>query len=96
MENWMIRDKNRGMFVVHEAGKRWVLVQEDPGVRVDEGFLRLSDQEETMQALWREFCDTIAIRERENPRCQRTHLPLRFRPNMTEFAGECGIDNFAK
>ena len=96
MENWMIRDKNRGMFVVHEAGKRWVLVQEDPGVRGDEGFLRLSDQEETMQALWREFCDTIAIRERENPRCQRTHLPLRFRPNMTEFAGECGIDNFAK
>ena len=88
LENWMIRDKNRSMFVVHEAGKRWVLVQEeDPEGRMDEQLLHLSGQEEKMQALWREFCDTIAIKERLNPKCQRTHLPLRYRPDMTEFAG---------
>lgn len=88
LENWMIRDKKRSMFVVHEAGKRWVLVQEeDPEGRMDEQLLHLSGQEEKMQALWREFCDTIAIKERLNPKCQRTHLPLRYRPDMTEFAG---------
>lgn len=88
LENWMIRDKNRSMFVVHEAGKRWVLVQEeDPEGRMDEQLLHLSGQEEKMQALWREFCDTIAIKERLNPKRQRTHLPLRYRPDMTEFAG---------
>lgn len=86
MENWMIRDTSRSMFVVHEAGKQWVLVQEkESDGKLDERFLRFSDQEEKMQELWRKFCHTIAIRERENPKCQRTHLPLRYRPNMTEF-----------
>lgn len=82
----MIRDKNRDMFVVHESGRRWVLVQEeDMEGRLDARLSRLSDQEEEMQKLWREFCNTISIKERENPKCQRTHLPLRYRPNMTEF-----------
>lgn len=86
LENWMIRDKNRDMFVVHESGRRWVLVQEeDMEGRLDARLSRLSDQEEEMQKLWREFCNTISIKERENPKCQRTHLPLRYRPNMTEF-----------
>ena len=86
LENWMIRDKNRDMFVVHESGRRWVLVQEeDMEGRLDARLSRLSDQEEEMQKLWREFCNTISIKERENPKCQRTQLPLRYRPNMTEF-----------
>ena len=38
-----------------------------------------------MQKLWRGFCDTIAIKERLNPKCQRTNLPLRYRSDMTEF-----------
>ena len=38
--------------------------------------------------LWKTFFDTIAIRERTNPRCQRTHVPLRYRGTMTEFQEE--------
>ncbi len=37
--------------------------------------------------LWKRFFDTVAIRERENPRCQNTHLPKRYRGMMTEFQG---------
>ena len=41
--------------------------------------------EEEYQALWRTFHETAAIPERANALCQRTHLPLRYRPYMTEF-----------
>ena len=36
----------------------------------------------------RRFYDTIAIRERENPRCRMTHMPKRYWGTMTEFQGE--------
>ena len=45
----------------------------------------ISAEEQCLQSLWRQFYDTIAIKERYNPRCQRTHMPLRYRDNMTEF-----------
>ena len=38
--------------------------------------------------LWRRFYDTIAIRERENPRLRMTHMPKRFWGTMTEFQRE--------
>ena len=38
--------------------------------------------------LWRGFFDTIAIRERENLKLQRSNLPKRYRGTMTEFQGE--------
>lgn len=38
--------------------------------------------------LWKTFFDTISIRERTNPRCQRTHMPLRYRSTLTEFQPE--------
>ena len=37
------------------------------------------------EALWKAFFHSISIRERENYVCQRSHLPLRYRPYMTEF-----------
>ena len=35
--------------------------------------------------LWKKFYDTIAIKERYNPRCQNTQMPKRYRGTMTEF-----------
>lgn len=46
------------------------------------------EAEAAYRRLWKRFYDTIAIRERENPRCQRTNLPLRYRSTMTEFQSE--------
>ncbi len=43
------------------------------------------EEEAAYRRLWKRFYDTIAIRERENPRCQKTNLPLRYRSTMTEF-----------
>ena len=86
MENWMIHDKMHHTFAVHEARKQWVLVQEDEADEGDEQrFHHVSEKEAEYDKLWKSFCATIAIKERRNPQCQRGHLPLRYRPNMTEF-----------
>lgn len=85
-ENWMIHDKTHQMFVIHEAGKKWVLVwdhetSEDRNAYFDD----VSDEELRYSKMWKQFCKTIAIESRTNPRCQMQHLPLRYRPNMAEF-----------
>lgn len=84
LENWMIHDKTHNMFVVHEAGKKWVLLWDELWNDIDEN-LQFSEKEMEYERLWKGFCHTIAIESRENPRCQLQHLPLRFRPNMVEF-----------
>lgn len=43
------------------------------------------EEELCFRALWKRFYETVAIRERENPRCQNTFLPKRYRGTMTEF-----------
>lgn len=48
-------------------------------------FGNFSEAEREYAVLWKSFCNTIAIPERKNPVCQRGHLPLRYRPDMTEF-----------
>ena len=46
------------------------------------------EAEARYRLLWKRFYDTIAIRERENPRCRMTHMPKRYWGTMTEFQGE--------
>jgi len=37
------------------------------------------------RAMWRKFYETITIKERNNPKLRRNHLPKRFWDDMTEF-----------
>lgn len=43
------------------------------------------EREAEYRLLWKRFYDTIAIPERENPRCRQTHMPKRYWGVMTEF-----------
>lgn len=90
LENWMIHDKTHRSFAVHETRKKWVLVQEAYGEakrqEYEEKFKKMSEKETEYEALFKSFCKTIAIKERENPVCQRGHLPLWYRPDMVEFS----------
>lgn len=83
MENFVIYDANRRFFGVHPAGGQWYLLQGD-GAEEISGFKR-SAEEAVYQELFRQFCRTIAIKERINPTLQRNMLPLRFREYMVEF-----------
>ena len=44
-----------------------------------------AEDETEIQALWREFYDTIAIKERRNEKCRMTMMPKRYWRCMTEF-----------
>ena len=44
----------------------------------------VSEEERTYRSLWRNYYQTIAIKERYNPVCRRGHMPERYWYNMTE------------
>lgn len=81
-DNFVIYDENTQVFGLHAGFKKWYLLE---GADFDEESLVFSDVEEEYRNLFKRFCDSIAIEARLNPKLQMNMLPLRFRPNMTEF-----------
>lgn len=82
-ENWILYDCNRKKAAVHQAGEGWIMVQADSAGWQKR--LQKATDENEYEVLWKAFCESVAIKERSNPRCQMNMLPLRFRPYMTEF-----------
>ncbi len=83
-ENWIIYDEGRKKGIVHKADEGWMVVRTGDDAWKEQ-LVRGTDQEKFAD-LWRTFHKSIAIEERRNYVCQRGHLPLRFRPYMTEFS----------
>ena len=83
-ENFMIKDKGRNLYVVHETGKGIVFHQEEEqGIKVTSDMY--TQEEIEIQNLFKIFHKTIAIQERTNLNLQRQLMPLRFRENMIEW-----------
>lgn len=82
VENFVIYDDKRNFFGVHPQRGQWYLLSGD---EMEEPPLTLSEKEMQYQELFRHFCRTIAIRERQNLDLQMNMLPLRFREYMIEF-----------
>ena len=82
-ENWAIFDATWGDVVVHRADGPWVLVR--PEGNEWERMLQESGEEDRFQGLWQTFFRQIAIEQRENPKCQQNHMPLRYRKHAVEF-----------
>lgn len=81
-ENWAIYDEAREKVLVHPKGSRYFIrtgIQEAPYLR--EGLTEAGQYE----SLWKAFCTSISIEERRNHHLQQQFVPLKFRPNMTEF-----------
>ncbi len=82
-ERFMIYDADRKIAAVHLPETPWMLVQVP---EADQSRLReVTDYGDQYRDLWITFFDSIAIKERENYKLQRSNLPLRFRADMTEF-----------
>lgn len=82
-EDWILYDEKRKTAAVHSRDGRWAItddVSKDLIVRLEE----MAEDDEFIE-LWKTFFEKIAVKERENPRCQRNFLPLRYRGYMTEF-----------
>ena len=85
-------------FIIHDErrhkalfayNRRWHIAD---FTEADAAGIRLSESEEEYRALWRRYFETISIKERTNPRCQRTLMPGRYWKNLTE-VNNVGIRN---
>jgi probable DNA metabolism protein len=82
-ERFMIYDENRKVASFHIPGYPWILAEVP---EIDQSGMEIfSFREDEYRDLWKAFYDHIAIKERINPKLQRSNLPIRFRGDMTEF-----------
>ena len=78
-EKWVLHDVGRTKAAVFN-GAEWLITEAPEGVaKISE-----SDNEDEYQELWTVFHNTIAIKERTNPKLQRQMKPKKFWKHMTE------------
>lgn len=83
LEDWMIYDRTHKMFLVHPKNKHWFLVVDEE--LNEEVLKKVSVKEAVYVNLWKNFFESIAIKERTSYERQRQHLPIHYRKHMTEF-----------
>lgn len=85
------RCKNENFFLYDRTHKEALLYWHGAAsiVPIEQFHMAAPDETEAaFRRLWKQFYETISIRERENPRLQRSNMPKRYRGVMTEFQGE--------
>lgn len=84
------RYQNETFFIYDRTHREALFYADGKAVILPLEHFEMAPPDETEAAyrrLWKRFYDTIAIRERENPRCRMTHMPKRYWNTMTEFQG---------
>lgn len=81
-ENWIIYDEKRQDALIHPAGKPWHIRRR---AALEERWTKGGAEEEAYASLWKGFCRSISVSERENPKAQRQNLPHKYRKYLTEF-----------
>lgn len=82
------RYANESLFIYDRSHKELLLYAKGHSRIIPVNSLQLAvpgEDEIHYRALWKRFYETIAIKERTNPRCQNSFLPKRYRTTMTEF-----------
>ena len=83
-ETFFLYDRTHKEGLFYRPG-RWAIAPLD-----EFQLARPGQTEQDYRRMWRVFYDTIAIRERENPRCRMTNMPKRYWKHLTEFQTELG------
>lgn len=76
---FIIHDKKREKAVVYGAGK-WQVID----FPKEQNLLENTLDENQYQQLWKMYFETISIKERVNPKCQKNFMPARYWKNLTE------------
>lgn len=76
---FLIHDKSRGKALVANQGQ-WEIVEFS-----NEDFIEITKEEVCYRKLWKQYFETMAIKERINPKCQKRCMPARYWKNLTEF-----------
>ncbi len=78
-------------FILHDRGRKKAGVYDTHGwVLASSAQMRMpaiSAREVGYQAMWKMFYETIAIKERENPRLRRQFMPKKYWRDLTEMQG---------
>lgn len=77
-EPFIIHDKKRNKALVSQGGE-WFITD-----FTESNLPRLSKNEKEYRALWKKYFETIAIKERTNPKCQKNFMPVRYWKHLTE------------
>lgn len=77
-ETFMIYDKTHSAALVHRP-REWKIIPITEFAEPEAG-----EDERQIRGLWKLFYDTIAIKERDNPRCRMGHMPKRYWSHLTE------------
>ncbi|MBR6645996.1 MAG: TIGR03915 family putative DNA repair protein, partial [Clostridia bacterium] len=77
-ESFIIHDKKRGKALLYHD-EDWYISEFS-----DELLLSYAKEEDHYRKLWKQYFDSIAIKERTNPRCQRNFMPARYWKHLTE------------
>ncbi len=75
---FMIYDETHHQALVYSGGKHRILDVDDIELPP------ITEDEKEMQTLWKNFYDTIAIKERFNPKCRMNFMPKRVWSNLPE------------
>jgi probable DNA metabolism protein len=78
-EKWVIHDAKRGIAVFYDKRKCELREIETSGMPP------ITPGEKQFKKMWQDYFETIAIRERLNPKLQRQFVPKKYRKNMVEF-----------
>lgn len=78
IQPFVIHDKTRGLLGVFDT-KEWVITQADNIV-----IPAPAEEDLDYQQLWKTFYNTVAIRERTNPRCRMHFMPKKYWRDITE------------
>ena len=81
-EAFLIYDTTHSMALTYEKGNMQIRPVEHFSMPAP------SEEEKRFRRMWKMFYETIAIKERYNPRCRMNMMPKRYWANMTEFAVE--------
>ena len=79
-ETFLIYDKTHHMALLHQ-GRTAIVPLENIQLPAP------TEEERRCRALWQQFYQTVSIQQRENPRCQMSHMPKRFWADLTEDPG---------
>ncbi len=79
MQNFIIHDKNRNIAFLYNTTE--YVIRDDSTLLLP----NISEEEKKYQMLWKTFFDTIAIKERTNPRLQMQFMPKKYWQDLTEF-----------
>jgi len=83
-EYWVIKDNLRNKYCFYDTKNIMFLNEED----IVHLHLDLSKEEEYLEDLWKTFFKTIAIKDRENKKCQRNFMPKKYWKNIIEMESE--------